>query len=403
MKWPSAWKDPSMLELLKGTPVNFLFLGKEESLGPLAGGAPALGIQVSTAGAPPSGVKVLAGEWPGVKLSETGAVDMSAAGPTGDPWVDSNGWNIRLNKELDPMTEIWVSATPKAPFSRESYLITLADTAVHNGRWIIQLDDSLAAAIAAKKTDALETWKKITGAANFFAQRAPWSDYVPEAVLGILSDFAGNNETLGREILNLVARTNQQYRILLKEKATDPLLAGLQAVLYPDAEPPSAALRNRIMEFVKSGGMLITGPGWGPLPTGTTAGGGMRGYETHSVGKGRIALHRAALDDPYLIANDCAVLVSHRHDLLRFFNGGAVGSFYTKRPDSKRAVVQLIFYAPMRGGHPPSVGVVGNFRTGRLWTLDRSEAQNLETVAREKRLEFHLPSAMQYAAVELEA
>jgi len=403
MKWPPAWKESSMLEILKGTPVNFLFLGKEESMGPVAGRAQASGIQVSTSGIPPSGVKLLEGEWPGVKLSESGAVDVTAAGPTGDPWIDSNGWNIRLNAEFHPATEIWVSAAPKAPFPKESYLITVAEAAVHNGRWIIQLDDDLAAAIAAQKPEALETWKKITGAAAFFAQRASWSDYVPEAVLGILSDFAGNNETLGREILNLVARTNQQYRILLKEKATAPFLLGLKAVLVPDADPPPVALRNRILEFVTAGGMLITGPGWGPLPAAAAAGGVMRSYAISNLGKGRIALHRTEFDDPYLVANDCAVLISHRHDLLRFFNGGAVGSLYTKRPDGKRAVVQLLFYASMRGGNPISVGVVGKFKTGRLWTLDRSEAQDLESLTRDNGLEFHLPRVAQYAAIELEA
>jgi hypothetical protein len=100
---------------------------------------------------------------------------------------------------------------------------------------------------------------------------------------------------------------------------------------------------------------------------------------------------------------DSVVLMSHRHDLLRFFNGGAVGSFYTKQPDGKRAVVQMLFYASMRGGNPPSVRVAGKYKTARLFTLEQSEPRGIEVLNRDDALELHLPPVSQYAAAELEA
>jgi len=36
--------------------------------------------------------------------------------------------------------------------------------------------------------------------------------------VGVISDFAGDNEEMSGELLNLVARTNQQYRVLVKNK-----------------------------------------------------------------------------------------------------------------------------------------------------------------------------------------
>jgi hypothetical protein len=403
MKWPSSWKEPSMLDLLKGTPLNFLLLGKDEGLGPVAAGAQALGIEVSTTGVPASSVRVIEGVWPGINLSKSGATDLAAALRTGDPWIDSNGWNIRLNAELNPRAEVWVNAAPQAPYSGESYQIGFAEAAVHKGRWIIQLDDKLAAGIAANQPEAMGTWKKITGAAGFFAQRASWSDYLPEAVFGILSDFSGQNETKGREILNTVARTSQQYHILIKTNLTQSSLLGLKAVLYPDSDAPALAQRNRISDFVKSGGMLISGSSWGPLPADAKHGGWMRRYELFDFGKGRIALHRGDFEDPSTVANDSAMLISHRYDLLKIFNGGAIGAIYTRQPDGKRAAVQMLFYAPMRGGNPRSVLVAGKYRKGKLWTLDRTEPQELETLPRENGLECHLPSVSPYAAVELES
>src|ERR1017187_1448513 len=52
---------------------------------------------------------------------------------------------------------------------------------------------------------------------------------------------------------------------------------------------------------------------------------------------------KADPDDPYVLASDSALLISHRYELLRFWNGGAVGSYLTVAPDRKRAVAHLLF------------------------------------------------------------
>ena len=68
-------------------------------------------------------------------------------------------------------------------------------------------------------------------AAGFFAARKAWADYVPEAVVGVVSGFSGQNEFLSHELLNLLGRAGQQYRIILKEKASDLSFPGLRAVI----------------------------------------------------------------------------------------------------------------------------------------------------------------------------
>jgi len=395
------WKDPSALGLLKGTAVNYLLVERHDDLGPVVDRARQEGFKVTEAASPPAGVTVAEGKWPGVKLSESGAVDTAAAGPTGNPWVDSNGWKVRLTAALHPGTEVWVEATPKEPrLFTESYLTAVADAAAYGGRWIISLDKQLAEGIAGQKTEALETWKKITGAAGFFAARRDWSDYLPQAAMGIISDFSGQNEFLTHETLNLVARTNQQYRIVLKTKVSESSFSSLRAVLYADAEPPALELRKQILAFVQAGGMLITGPKWGEL-SGVLATDEHPRYTLRTFGKGRLAVAKADLDDPYLVANDSVVLISHRYELLRFWNGGAVGSYFTTAPDRKQAVVHMLFYASVRGGDP-SVRVAGQYRTARLWTLDRKAPRSVEMEIQKDAVELHLPPVSQYAAVELE-
>ena len=404
IRWPGAWRDPSTLSLLKGSVVNCILIERGDAFGAVIARARQEGLQVADAASPPSGVSVITGQWPAVKLSESGAVDQAVAGPTGVPWVDSNGWKVRLTCALHPGTAVWVdAAAPKGVrLSAESYLIAVADAAAHGGQWILSLDDQLAQDVAGRKAEALQTWKMLTGAVGFFAARQAWSAYLPEAVVGIISDFSGKNEFLSHEILNLVARTDQQYRIVPKDRISESSLKGLRAVLYADAEPPTPDLRKRILAFVQAGGMLITGRQWGELPGTLASGEDHPRYTLRVLGKGRVAVAKADLDDPYRVANDSVILVSHRHELLRLWNPGAISSCLTVAPDRKRALVQMVFYAAARVTDGPTVRVVGQYRTARLWTLDQPAPRNVEMLSQKDAVEVHLPPVTLYAGLELE-
>jgi hypothetical protein len=397
LRWPGNWKDASALTLLDDTPVNCLVADKGAVPESVAAQARQKGLPVVDPAAPPAYVFITKGEWPGVEAVQG---DTVVAGPTGNPWVDSNGWRIRLESVRHPGARVWVDARPKGPVSRDSYPLALADSAAYGGRWIISLDDRFAAEVAQGKADALAAWKKITAAAKFFADRKAWCAYEPEAVVGIVSDFAGDNEYMGSELLNLVARTNQQYRVLLKDKLSPASFANLRAVIYADVTAPGPAVANGIMAFVRAGGLLITHPKWGIVP-------GMRAsnqdndrYIWRTSGKGRIAFAKSEFDDPWAIAQESVLLISHRYDLLRFWNGGSVGSYFKMAPDRKRALVQMLFYAD-RGPEDTGVRVAGNYRSGKLWTLDGKDSK-ITIVPQKDAVELHLPTVAQYAAAELE-
>jgi hypothetical protein len=401
MLWPARWRDPGVLGLLKGSAVNYLVIRGNPNARAIAESARWLGIESGETA--PAGVTVVQGEWPGVRLSETGRPDQSAAGPTGVAWVDSNGWKIRLAAARQPGAEVWVEAAPTTSRPRpEPYQLGVADAAACGGRWMIALEDRLAEGLAAQEPGTIEIWRRLMRAAGFFATRQEWAGLAPEAVIGVVSDFAGDNEFFSQEVLNLLARTNQQYRILPKGAAAGASLSGLRVVLYTDNQAPDAALRRNILAFVESGGTLITGPKWGP-PEGTlqTAGAHPR-YALRTLGKGKAAVARKDFDDPYLVANDAVVLMSHRYELLRFWNPGAVAAQLSAAPGHLRALAQLVFFAAAREGDP-SVRIAGRYRSGRLWTLDRPDPQRLEIETQKDAVEVHLPPVSVYAAIELEA
>ena len=89
MRWPSAWTNPSALSLLKGTAVDCLLIDKTTALDPVRAAAVRQGLHVD----PPPAVHIVKGEWPGIRLSRDNGSD-ATAGPTGVPWVDSNGWQF---------------------------------------------------------------------------------------------------------------------------------------------------------------------------------------------------------------------------------------------------------------------------------------------------------------------
>jgi len=77
-----------------------------------------------------------------------------------------------------------------------------------------------------------------------------------------------------------------------------------------------------------------------------------------------------------------------------------VGSYFKMAPDRKRALVQMLFYAD-RGPEDTGVRVAGNYRSGKLWTLDGKDSK-ITIVPQKDAVELHLPTVAQYAAAELE-
>src|SRR5690242_3985643 len=110
LRWPESWTDPAALNLLQGTGIDCILFGKDEAFAAVRSQAEARGIHVVNPESPPAGVSIVKGEWPGVKMGRNGGG--AEAGPTGVPWVDSNGWAVRLEHALRPAKQVWVDAPP---------------------------------------------------------------------------------------------------------------------------------------------------------------------------------------------------------------------------------------------------------------------------------------------------
>jgi hypothetical protein len=344
----------------------------------------------------PAGVALIKGEMAGIRSQGDGAT----GGPTGGAWIDSNGWRIRLARLRDPVRSVWVETDPPKAnevVPVERYLVGVADAAAHGGKWVLTLDPALRRAAATAKKDAPGDWGRIAAAVRFFRGHADWEALPARAMLGVLSDFQGDNEFLSHEILNLAAR--QQVACRLIDKAKFPgVPAGLKAIVYADTQPPPAPVREAVMRFVASGGTLVTGAPWGKvegpaLPESPTI-----RYTLHQAGAGRIALGKE-MDDPYLVAQDAQILMSHRYDPVRLWNGGSLIAYATG--DERHGVVHLINYTGQAARDPVSIKVMGQYKQGTLHELDGKAPRPLRGVPQRDGLELHLPPISVYAAVEV--
>ena len=267
-----AWNDPGRLTLLNGTPINCLVVtwaagrpedaAQQESLAPLiaagrargiavvgriVGDAPAAFATAKTGGldaviadqVPPNPELPVIGAtkiddfnvrgnthlvglsdlpWPQIPHKPKGGSGGENAGPTGNPWIDSNGWAIQLSRTLAPDHTPWVMAEPPAEeqvFTAESYLVAVCDAAALGARWPIALDHDLRGQMAAGDPRALQIWGRITSTQAYFeSRRTTLLGQRLVARLGVCSDFTGGNAYLATEFLNLASRRWLPYRIL---------------------------------------------------------------------------------------------------------------------------------------------------------------------------------------------
>src|ERR1700722_1221374 len=99
IRWPAMWTDSSTLNLIKGSAIDYLLIDKGDEFEPVRTQARQAGLRIGVPEEAPSGGNLIKGQWPGVKSARSDAGRVTA-GPTGNPWVDSNGWQIQLAAAL---------------------------------------------------------------------------------------------------------------------------------------------------------------------------------------------------------------------------------------------------------------------------------------------------------------
>ena len=399
-RWPPAWSDPSLLNKLKDSPVNCLLDAPET----IANAARASGLTAVTRDEAANSIYFVPDpQWPGIRPRKQN--DSADSGPTGAPWVDANVWAIRLAQALNPGKLIWVEAVPeKNTVQNDSaYQLAVAESAVLGARWVIALDEPFAKALAADDRAMQTRWQKMVNAIRFFHDLRPRAAMALKANLAVVSDFAGANEFLGREFLNMADRRNLAYHIAPKSSAVTQLANPPATVIYLDEEAPGAQLAATLKQTANGGALLIaskqSGIGaWGDAPAPAP----IPGYQMRSLGKGRIATPVKAWDDPYVLAAEARILVGRRTDVLRLFNAGSMNALYARSNDRSSGFIHLLNYSRWGSNEQVSVATADDYSSARLLSLEHPTPELVKLNPRKERFcEIPVRSFSVYSAVEL--
>ena len=104
------------------------------------------------------------GVWPGITVDEEGA---KKSGPTSSVWIDTNTGFLRAVRAWGNPT-VWIANRPpaKTVVATTRYLQVIADAGISGARWVVALDDDLAARLSAREeaaVGALETHRRPAG------------------------------------------------------------------------------------------------------------------------------------------------------------------------------------------------------------------------------------------------
>jgi hypothetical protein len=455
-----AWGQPSALELLKGTPINCLVVdwaygepedsAQQQALKPLLEAGRRLGISfvgkvavkegsgAAVAAARAAGLSAVMCEdtsgqsfdlpaiqqfprdkvawetastifssteniWPGVGLDAMKG-DTAIAGPTRIPWVNSNGWFSLLAGELARGKTLWLDFDPpdaSTVLHPASYGLSIADSMAYGSRWIISLDDKLRAELPKGNSQAKGVWEKMCEVLAFFESHAEWEGFKSQGILGVISDFRGENAFLSGEVLNLLNRRQVQFKILERSKSLPALTQGLKAILWLDKDAPSAEQHSKLLAFARQGGLVIAPAYWGLPEVKPTKKDPSLLYKMYNMAKGQIAVAEEGFQDPYQVAVDTHLLVSHRNDLVRLYNPRATNCHSSIDPRHKKQLVQVLNYSSKSAD---SVTLWMNTRAAwaRLWRLGAKDALTVQGVAEAPGTDFSLPPISLYCALEFE-
>jgi hypothetical protein len=414
-RWPSAWTDPALLRLFADSPINCVLFESLGSAGSVVEPARRAGLAVlewnSLGAAPLDEIQwksaapqtVITGlVWPRIKMSAKATAEIEA-GPTGAPWIDSNTWVARLAAVRAPHRPVWLSFEPAKddPVPGEAeYSIAIADSAASGARWIVSLDESLRKGLPIGNAYAGKIWRSILSALAFFEKHRDWNSWDRSGPVGILSSYAGNDQFMGQELLNLAARRNLLYRVLDRLTPNSQKLDGLRAVLYLDSDMPNAELKAKLDEFARAGGLLIVPRSVAAQFVGEkSVPCQVAGYDVRSFGRGRVAASTRDWDDPFFLAADLHNLVGRRNDPVLLFNGQSLWEHYSTPAGGRAALLQLVSFTS-RPKESVSMIPARPWRSAAFYTLGSATPATLEPVRVQGRPEFHLPAFSYYGALE---
>ena len=341
--------------------------------------------------------------WHGAAL-QTMRSDTGVGGPTGDPWVDSNGWFALLARQMVSKKHVWLDIDlPKSSEALpvEHYCRTIADSRVYGSQWILSLDGVMRSGMLKNDPQVMAAWKRICNSLSFFESHPEWQVFEPMGILAVVSDFRGQNAFISGETLNLLNRRQVQFEILDRRHAFAGPVTSLKSILWTDEDPPTAEQLHNLLGFVEQGGLVIAPKYWGPSGLVARREDWLFDYDIFDFHKGRFVVASGGFSDPYLLARDTHLLVGRENDLARLYNPGTTNCYTSIGPDGRKEIVQVVNYA---NGTASYVALWVNMKAhgAKIWSPNSQTPNSLGGTPESDGTSFELPELSVNCAIEIE-
>ena len=212
-------------------------------------------------------------------------------------------------------------------------------------------------------------WKRIGIFLKFAEDHPEWRNAPSFGNLAIILDTGAGDTDVADEYLNLVARRQVAYRVIVRSRFSAAALAGLRAVLATELAPPTAHERQLLQEFAEKGGVVVAGPSWGNPPR-------EDGYDERPAGKGRVVVYKDP--DPETVARDMKDLLSQDEMGIVAFNVPSVITYASAGEGGRCSLIQLLNYSDCAARPRSRSGSAGKQERARLFTPE-SEPSESET------------------------
>lgn len=279
----------------------------------------------------------LSGLWPGM-LSVSEAEEWGA-GPTSNPWVLSNSWQVGVLLADGSDRPVWMGHRPKKhrpqPLEFADHARAVADIGMAGGTWVVALGDDFRERLHKGDSDALVDWRRLGEHVRFFREREEWRVFKNWPSVVVVHDPAAGGEFDSFDVLNMLSVYHVPHRVVLRKDFPDKQIEDGSAVLVYDFEPGDAPEVDKLREFAGKGGTLLLGPKWrkagDSAPELIAGAGSIRRYPPEEVDSDRFS--RNVRD-----------LVEDKHAAPRPYNVGSIISLYRYDPSSDRALLQMTEY-----------------------------------------------------------
>jgi hypothetical protein len=315
---------------------------------------------------------------------------LEVSSPTAQPWIDSNLALARIQHRAYPKqvplfkfsaNASGSNGTAEGP-SVPDYLLPVAEAGAFHADVILDIDQSLQKGLSAHSEVAWDLWSQMRSYTSFYADHG--ESLEPAANIGVVTDDLDT----GDEVVNLLARHNIPFRVLLPPDLHSPDVQRFD--VFAVFAKPDKQTSDQLADLAARGKTIVLVDAHGSYPWQKSQPAQLNEHAvSYAVGSGKVLELSEPVSDPETFAQDIRRLVGKQNTLISLWNGLTTIAVPYRERGGTIKTVEFINYAeePVR----VQVQVKGSFSSIRYESPQSGCCKTLNPVKHDGFTEFVIP------------